>query len=116
MTYVRRTHRDGVVVHDRRMIQVQSRAPGTPWRAHESVYPGDRPGSATVLLEGRETTVVYGWDRGRAMLWRATDRPTSHDLDSPLQSPSAADLLADLGKGPVELAGPRGRWRWRMTT
>lgn len=78
------------------------------WRVSKMVYLGAEPSSAVAVVDGQEVVVVAGWWNGRARLWidrTGTDQPIS-----------TLPVLAELADGPVELEGPRARWRWRVVT
>ena len=66
------------------------------WRVSQTIYAGGEPGSTTAVVDGEEVPVIFGWTGGRAYL-RVGDR-----------------VPVDLTDGPVELEGPRARWRWRV--
>lgn len=66
------------------------------WRVSHTIYAGGGPGEVTALVGGEEVPVVFGWTGGRPFLRVGTATPV------------------DLVDGPVELDGPRARWRWRV--
>lgn len=115
----KRTAIDGKRVMDRRLIQVQYRLHhgDQRWRATQPVYPGDQLASCTVFIDGDETIVVFGWRGDRALLWRSTgfELAATRDIRT-LVDVAHLPVLADLTDGPVELDGPKGRWRWRVVT
>jgi hypothetical protein len=101
------------------MIQVQYRLHkgDQRWRAALPVYPGDPYGSCTAVVEGREITVVFGWSAGEAVLWRSSGTElVTGDASGRLVDGNRLSVLAKLAEGPIELDGPKGRWRWRVVT
>lgn len=102
-----------------RMIQVQYRLHDGDqrWRAAHPVYPGDPRGSCTVIIDGKEVTVVFGWAEGEALLWRSDGTElVDGDRHGRLVDADRLAVLARLAQGPVELDGPKGRWRWLVVT
>lgn len=100
-----------------RLIQVQYRLHrgDQRWRAALPVYPGDPYGSCTAVVDDKEITVVFGWSDGQAVLRRSTGTErVAGDPAGRLVEPEALPVLANLAEGPVELDGPKGRWRWRV--
>lgn len=102
-----------------RMIQVQCRPHrgDQRWRAALPVYPGEPHGSCTVIIDGREITVVFGWHDGQPLLWRSEGvELVTGDRSGRLVDGHQLAVLANLAEGPIELDGPKARWRWRVVT
>jgi hypothetical protein len=115
----KRVTADGYVISDRRLIQSQYRlyVGDQRWRAHQPVYPSDPWASCTAVVDGREITVVFGWHHDRALLWRSDGiELVSGDRSGRLVDANQLPVIADLAEGPVELDGPKARWRWRVVS
>lgn len=109
----------GESVHRDRLIQVQYRLHrgDQRWRAAHPVYIGDPHSSCTAVVDGREITIVFGWLGTTPVLWRSDGTEVvSGDTAARLVEPERLTVLANLAAGPVELDGPKGRWRWRVVT
>lgn len=101
-----------------RFIQCQYRRHGDlVWHAQHPLHPSDQPASVTVLINDAEATAVYGWAKGKPMLWRSTGTEVvSGDRWAHLVAAEELPVIADLSKGPVALNGPKARWRWMVVS
>jgi hypothetical protein len=101
----RRNLADGYVTATH-FIQVQCLPHGQQrWKAHHAVHPGDAHSSCVARLGDEEVIIVYGWQEGTPMLWRTKGAKVDELVK-----------VADLAEGPVQLDGPRARWRWRVAS